>query len=369
MSTEDSNHTEPRRDMPDPRLSREDFRHRYLRQFVDPAFDRLRAQIGEIEEVAWQAYEAGRKAPRTRKAGADFADPDYDLSVDWLEARAAIAAAQRRHDDPGTPARLLIVNGSPRSEHTCPGETSKSWRLVEIARRAIEGWAHEQGRRCETEVLDLSRLAAEYGRHIHPCKGCFSTAPALCHWPCSCYPNHALGQTRDWMNDIYPMWVAAHGIMIITPVHWYQSSSPLKLMADRMVCADGGNPDPTRTHGKDAGLAKRIELDGWDYPRHLQGRLFAVVAHGDVEGVENVRRAVSDWLSYMHLRPAGRKAELDRYIGYWQPYATSHAELDRDEAVQGEVANAAITLAAAVDAARSGRLVEPGGELAEPRQK
>jgi multimeric flavodoxin WrbA len=136
-----------------------------------------------------------------------------------------------------------------------------------------------------------------------------------------------------------------------------------------MVCADGGNPDPTRTHGKNARLAKQIELDGWDYPRHLEGRMFAVVAHGDVEGVENVRRAISDWLSYMHMRPAGVKAELDRYIGYWKPYATSHAELDADMAVQGEVANAAVTLIAAVNAARSGRLVEAGADLRDPRQK
>ena len=60
------------------------------------------------------------------------------------------------------------------------------------------------------------------------------------------------------MNEIYPMWAAAHGIMIITPVNWYQVSSPLKLMMDRLVCADGGNPDPTRTHGKDAKAAKAI---------------------------------------------------------------------------------------------------------------
>jgi hypothetical protein len=33
-------------------------------------------------------------------------------------------------------------------------------------------------------------------------------------------------------------------------------SSPLKLMMDRLVCADDGNPDPTRTHGKDAVRAK-----------------------------------------------------------------------------------------------------------------
>jgi multimeric flavodoxin WrbA len=32
------------------------------------------------------------------------------------------------------------------------------------------------------------------------------------------------------MNEIYPMWVAAHGVMIVTPVHWFHGSSPLKLM-------------------------------------------------------------------------------------------------------------------------------------------
>ena len=93
-------------------------------------------------------------------------------------------------------------------------------------------------------------------------------------------------------------------------------------------------------------------MDGWSYPRHLEGRLFAVVAHGDAEGVENVRRAVSDWLSSMDLSPAGRKSELDRYIGYWKPYATSHAGLDRDPAVQAEVANAATTLVEAENPAR-----------------
>src|SRR5579871_4394303 len=364
MSSEDTEpDIEPRRGMPDPHLGREEFRARFLRRFADPMFDSLRAQLDAIEQTAWDAFHDSRKAPRTRKAGAGFADPGYDLSIDWLDARAAIAAAQRRHDDPAAPSRILIVNGSPRSEHTCPGEASKSWRLVKVAEQAIDRWSRDEGHRCETDILDLSRLASEYGRNIYPCKACFSTAAALCHWPCSCYPNHGLGQTQDWMNEIYPMWAAAHGIMIITPVHWYQSSSPLKLLTDRMVCADGGNPDPTRTHGKDARLAKRIEMEGWDYPHHLAGRLFAVVAHGDVEGAENVRRAISDWLSFMQLVPAGTKAELDRYIGYWKPYATSHAELDRDSAIQGEVANAAKTLIAAVNAARAGRLVEAGGRL------
>jgi multimeric flavodoxin WrbA len=241
---------------------------------------------------------------------------------------------------------------------------SKSWRLTEIAK---EVFAAE--RDVEIETLDLSRLTSEYGRNIHPCKACFSTAAALCHWPCSCYPNYSLGQTQDWMNEIYPMWVAAHGIMIVTPVNWYQVTSPLKLMMDRMVCADGGNPDPTRTQGKDAKKAKQIELDGWDYPKHLDGRLFAVVVHGDVEGAEGVRRAISDWLCFMGLCPAGPLAELDRYIGYWKPYATSHDELDQDEAIQEEVRNAARTLLQGVTAQRAGKLFDAGQGLTPPRQK
>jgi multimeric flavodoxin WrbA len=172
-----------------------------------------------------------------------------------------------------------------------------------------------------------------------------------------------------WMNEIYPMWVAAHGIMIVTPVNWYQVSSPIKLMMDRLVCAGGGNPDPTLTQGKDTRRVKEIEMQGWDYPRHLAGRVFSVIVLGDVEGVENVRRSLSDWLRYMHLTPAGPLAELDRYIGYWKPYATGHFELNRDEAIQEEVRNAARTLLEAVLAKREGSMTMAGQNLKQPRQK
>ena len=355
---------QPRLGTPDPRLSETEFRARFLSQFSDPAFDALRYELGRVAAVAWDAYDHGRKAPRTRKAGAGFADPEYDLSLDWIAARDAIRAAQARHEDPAAPASILLISASARSEHTCPGEMSKSYRLVQIAREVISAAPNT-----ESEVLELHRLAAEYGRHIHPCKACFSTAAPLCHWPCSCYPNYGSGQTQDWMNEIYPIWVRAHGVIIVTPVNWYQVSSPLKLMMDRLVCADGGNPDPTLTHGKDAKRAKEIELDGWDYPGHLKGRLFSVIVHGDVEGVENVRRSVADWLRYMHLVPAGPPAELDRYIGYWEPYATSHDALDADTAIQEEVRNAARTLLEAVQASRAGQQIAAGSGLKPVRQK
>src|SRR5262249_9174073 len=105
----------------------------------------------------------------------------------------------------------------------------------------------------------------------------------------------------DWMNEIYPMWVAAHGIMIVCAVNRYQAPSSLKLMIDRLVCADGGNPDPTSTGGKDAERAKALELAGWQYPRHLAGRVFSVVVHGDAAGVGTLRHSLTNWLTDMAL--------------------------------------------------------------------
>ena len=359
----DAGKTKPRKGMPSPRLDEETFKRRFCNQFADPAFDKIDEERQRMAQAAWESYENSRKSPRTREAGADFADPGYDLAVDWIGASEAIKAAQRRHDDPSGPSRVLLVNASPRTEHTCPGEMSKSYRLVEIAHGAISSGG------LAVDLLDLSRVTSEYGRQIHPCKACFSTSPALCHWPCSCYPNYSLGQTHDWMNEIYPLWVAAHGVLIVTPVHWYQTSSPLKLMMDRLVCADGGNPDPTTTHGKNAAEGKQLELAGWPYPKHLAGRMFGVVVHGDTEGAENVRRALVDWLNSMELEHAGNAAALDRYIGYWQPYATSHHELDGDHALQDEVRLVARTLAAAVKEKREGKLTAIVSNDSPPRQK
>ncbi len=204
---------------------------------------------------------------------------------------------------------------------------------------------------------------------IYPCKACVSTSMPLCNWPCSCYPNHALGQSGDWMDEIYPRWVAAHGVLILCPVNWYQAPSGLKLMIDRLVCADGGNPDPTSTGGKDPARAKALELAGWDYPKHLAGRAFSVVVHGDVAGVEELTRSLVDWLSSMQLVPAGPKAGLGRYLGYYRPYATSHDDLDRDRDFQIEVKNEALALVATVRQIRSGRYERPDEGLEAPRQK
>jgi multimeric flavodoxin WrbA len=355
---------QPRKGQGDVKLTREEFTRRLSERFYDPAFDAVRSEIDRVIEVAWTNYDEYHKSPRKRKAGPGFHDPDFELPVEWLEAREQILLAEERHRDPAGPSRILLVCCAARHDQTCPGEMSKTFRLVQMARQEIESAGG-----FECDLLDLSMLTAQYGRQILPCKACVSTAMPLCHWPCSCYPNHAMGQVNDWMNEIYPRWVAAHGVMIVTPVYWYQSPSVLKLMMDRLVCADGGNPDPTTTHGKKAEEAKAIELQGWSYPRHLAGRLFSVVVHGDAAGAEVLRRSLTDWLLDMSLVQAGHAATIDRYVGYYEPYATSHDALDRDEALHTEVRNAAKILIEAVRLARAGKLPQPGERVQDPRPK
>jgi multimeric flavodoxin WrbA len=344
-------------------ITRDEFRRRFEANFFDPAFAEERGAIKRLEAIAWDGYKAARKAPFTQKAGRGFADPDYDLSVEWKETRDRLLRIDAHRKSAKAKSRVLVICGSPRNDGTCPGEMSKSFRLAKIAGCTLE---REE---MEVDLLDLSHVTNEYQRKIHPCKGCVSTAMPLCHWPCSCYPNHALGQTNDWMAEIYERWTAAHGVLIVTPVHWYEATSALKLMIDRLVCADGGNPDPTSTHGKDPRKAKALELKGWDYPKHLAGRAYGLVVHGDVAGTESVRRALSDWLDWMGLIESGFKARLDRFVGYYEPYATSHQALDEDRGFQEEVRNVARALAATVRDVRAGKVRSADARVKMPRPK
>lgn len=328
-----------------PHLTFAEFKKQFERQFIDPTFDGLRDQIDKLAQIAYQNNQDGHKAPLTQKAGYEFKNPDYDLSVEWIETRDRLLKAERERKT--ATSRILIINGSPRNEHSCPSEISKSFRMVNKAKEVIT----DQG--FVVDVLDLSLLTAEYGKQIHPCKGCVSTAMPLCHWPCSCYPNHSLKQDNDWMAEIYEKWVSAHGILIITPVHWYQVPSVFKLMMDRMVCADGGNPDVTSTKGKDPKLARDLELAGWDYPQPLAGRAYATVVHGDASGVDQVKNLLSNWLTDLGLVQAGRSALLGSYIGYNEPYPEGHYALDKNKDFMKELEITTLSLIHQVNHLRS----------------
>jgi len=70
----------------------------------------------------------------------------------------------------------------------------------------------------------------------------------------------------------------------------------------------------------------------------------------------------------LRLLPAMPQGGIDRYIGYYEPNATSHDALDRDTAVQREVRHAAKALVAAVALSRAGRLPDLDTE-SDPRPK
>jgi len=52
------------------------------------------------------AIRGNRRLPQ---AGPGYADPNYDIAVDWLATRDAIEQAQRDHDDPQQKPRILII--------------------------------------------------------------------------------------------------------------------------------------------------------------------------------------------------------------------------------------------------------------------
>ena len=79
-----------------------------------------------------------------------------------------------------------------------------------------------------------------------------------------------------------------------------------------------------------------------------------------------MRRTLSDWLTDMKLVSAGRTAETDGYIGYMEPYATSHQALDEDEDFLKKIRNVARALGNAVQLSREGKYERPDEDLEDP---
>ena len=140
-------------------------------------------------------------------------------------------------------------------------------------------------------------------------------------------------------------------------------------MMDRLVCADGGNPDQTTTHGKKVAEAKALELNGW----HVSAAPCRARLLGRRPWRHRWRRdaaAIADRLADRHEACCRRcrREGIDRYIGYYEPYATSHDALDSDTAVQHEVRQAAKALVEAIPLSRAGRFPHLDAE-SDPRPK
>ena len=113
-----------RKGMPDVQIDKPEFERRFRDRFFDPAFESDAAAIAAIVETAWDGYDKYRKNLRKVRAGKDFSSPSASLPVEWLETRRRIQEAEARQKDKSSPNRILLINGSMRSDQSCPGEMS-----------------------------------------------------------------------------------------------------------------------------------------------------------------------------------------------------------------------------------------------------
>ena len=121
-----------------PSCTRKEFDARFRDRFFDPAFGVADGELEKIIDLAWDGYDGYRKNPRTRVGGKQFADPK--ASFRWSGWRPAAPStkpngAQRNRK---SQSRVLLVNGSSRSDQSCPGEMSKTYRLAMLAQQMIE---------------------------------------------------------------------------------------------------------------------------------------------------------------------------------------------------------------------------------------
>jgi hypothetical protein len=180
------------------------------------------------------------------------------------------------------PFRVLVLSGSDRRQYNCPGVDSKSRMLMlRMAQRLPQEWE-----------IDLEDLGNEYGRaRIQSCNACVSTSMALCCWPCNCYePDNKDEPDLMWDLDLYSRLDLADAWAIIGPVNWYGPTSNLKLMFDRLVCMNGGNPREELIEHKNPELAMKLEKSPeWEALslNHLEGRTAGFFLYGD-EGANEV---------------------------------------------------------------------------------
>lgn len=193
----------------------------------------------------------------------------------------------RPNDDSGhlsverRPFRVLLISGSDRRQYNCPGVDSKSRTLMlRMAQRLPGEWE-----------IDYEDLGNVYGRaQIQSCNACVSTSMALCVWPCNCYAKGSkVEPDLMWNLDLYARLDLADAWAIIGPVNWYAPSSNLKLMFDRLVCMNGGNPREELIAHKDPEKAMALEHSSeWEElsRNHLEGRTAAFFCYGDGGGDE-----------------------------------------------------------------------------------
>lgn len=189
-----------------------------------------------------------------------------------LDAEKPTVADQR-------PFQVLVIAGSQRRLNSCPGLDSKARALMHrMLGRLPAGWQ-----------IDHEDLGNEHGKpKIQACNACVSSSMALCVWPCNCYgPNSEHQPDLLWNLDLYRRLARADAWAFIGPINWYGPSTNFKLLFDRLVCMNGGNPRPDLIDKKNTLLAQALERSAqWQEltSNHLEGRTAAFFCYGDQGG-------------------------------------------------------------------------------------
>jgi hypothetical protein len=90
-----------------------------------------------------------------------------------------------------------------------------------------------------------------------------------------------------WDISLYERLARADAWAFIGPMNWYSPSSSFKLMFDRLVCMNGGNPRPDLIDKKNTLKAQALERSAlWHElsKNHLEGRTAAFFCYGDEGG-------------------------------------------------------------------------------------
>ncbi len=215
------------------------------------------------------------------------------------------------------PLRILIIAGSQRRLKSCPGLDSKARAFMHrMVGRLPPGWQ-----------VDHEDIGNEHGKpKIQACNGCVSSSMALCVWPCNCYgPQSDHQPDLLWNLNLYARLARADAWAFIGPINWYAPTTNFKLLFDRLVCMNGGNPQPELIEKKNTALAQALERSPqWATlsRNHLEGRTAGFFCYGDGGGDdydESGRPKVLRHKEWFDPKQEPFKNERDAYQGLvWQ---------------------------------------------------
>lgn len=175
--------------------------------------------------------------------------------------------------------RVLGVSGSARDRFDMAQQDSTTEWLLE---KALDQ-AKKLG--AKTELLSLRKF------RIEPCKACYSTTNAQCHFKCTCYPEGPAGD--DMTNKIYDKVMKADVIIFATPVNNFKISSMMSLFLDRLISMDGSlkpalEKDPKNKlvnimHTKFIENTARLDF-GSGFLHRFTGKIAGIITSGHEQG-------------------------------------------------------------------------------------